>query len=144
MYIGLLHLHSVLRWIILLVSIFVLIKYYLGWFRSKNWAKSDNTLGILFTSIFDLQLLIGLILYFFVSPFTQAAFSDFGSAMKNPELRFYAVEHLSLMLIALVLVHIGRAKSKKAKTDQMKFKKAAIFFTIAMVLVLAGIPWTRP
>lgn len=143
MYVGLLHIHSVLRWIILFVSIIVLIKYYLGWFGSKNWAKLDNTLGIVFTTVFDMQLLVGLILYFFVSPFTQAAFSDFGSAMKNPELRFYAVEHLSLMLIALVLVHVGRAKSKKAKADKLKFRIATIYFSIAMLLVLAGIPWAR-
>lgn len=143
MYTGLMHLHSTFRWLILLLAIVVITKYLIGWLGNKSWQKSDNILGIIFTSVFDLQLLTGLVLYFFVSPFTQAAFADFGAAMKNPELRFYAVEHLTLMIIALVLVHIGRAKSKKAKTDKSKFKIAALFFTIAIAFVLAGIPWSR-
>jgi putative Ca2+/H+ antiporter (TMEM165/GDT1 family) len=91
----------------------------------------------------DLQLLSGLILYFFLSPITKLAMSDFGAAMKDAGLRFYAVEHISMMLIAVVLVHIGRAKSKKAKTDSGKFKIATIFFLIALVLMLAAIPWDK-
>ena len=143
MYIGLMHLHSTLRWLILVISIIVIIKYWIAWSGSRSWKKSDNFLSILFTSLFDLQLLTGLVLYFFVSPLTKAAFADFGAAMKNPELRFYAIEHFSVMLLALVLVHIGRAKSKKAVTDKSKFKLAAVFFTVAFLLVLAGIPWSR-
>ena len=100
-------------------------------------------MGIVFTSLMDLQLLTGLALYFFLSPITKLAMSDFGAAMKDSGIRFYAVEHFSMMLITVVLVHIGRAKSKKAKTDQAKFKTAIIFFLIAFVVVLAAIPWSR-
>jgi hypothetical protein len=71
------------------------------------------------------------------------AMADFGAAMKDDSLRFYAVEHISMMLIAVVLVHIGRAKSKKSKTDIEKFRIASIFFLAALVLILAGIPWSR-
>jgi predicted membrane channel-forming protein YqfA (hemolysin III family) len=91
----------------------------------------------------DLQLLTGLVLYFFLSPITKLAMSDFGAAMKNSDLRFYAVEHFAMMLIAVVLVHIGRAKSKKAKTDQGKFKIASIFFLIASIIMVVSIPWSR-
>ncbi|MDX9882335.1 MAG: hypothetical protein RBS73_09730 [Prolixibacteraceae bacterium] len=143
MYIGLLHLHSTLRWLILALAVIVLVKYYMGWAGNKKWKKPDHILAVVFTSLFDLQLLTGLVLYFFVSPVTQAAFADFGAAMKNPDLRFYAVEHFSIMLAALVLIHIGRARSKRAASDQVKFKIAAIFFSIAMILVLAGIPWSK-
>ena len=114
MYTGLLHLHNSLRWLILLLALITLLKYFMGWFSQKSWRKSDNILSIVFTSVMDLQLLTGLVLYFFVSPITQAAFQDFGAAMKNADLRFYAVEHFLMMLIAVVLVHIGRSKSKKA------------------------------
>lgn len=143
MYIGLMHLHSTLRWFILLIAVIVIVKYFIGWLGNKKWQKQDTILSVIFTSLFDLQLLTGLVLYLFVSPITQAAFADFGAAMKNSDLRFYAVEHFSIMLAAIVLVHIGRAKSKKAKTDQLKFKKAAIFFAIALALVLSGIPWSK-
>ncbi len=143
MYTGFLHLHDTLRWLVLLSIVVTLIKYLTGWLGNQPWKKLDNILGIVFTSLMDLQLLIGLVLYFFLSPVTKIALSDFGAAMKDANLRFYAVEHLSMMLIAVVLVHIGRAKSKKAKTDLGKFKIASIFFLIALVLMLAAIPWDK-
>lgn len=143
MYTGFLHLHNTLRWLVLLSLVITLVKYVSGWLANQSWKKTDNILGIVFTSLMDLQLLTGLVLYFFLSPVTKLAMSDFGAAMKDPGLRFYAVEHFSMMLIAVVLVHIGRAKSKKAKTDSAKFKTATIFFLIALVVILAAIPWSR-
>lgn len=143
MYTGFLHLHDGLRWLLLLAFLMTLIKYISGWLGNHSWKKVDHTLGIVLTALADLQLLTGLVLYFFLSPVTKIAFSDFGGAMKNPDLRFYAVEHLTMMLIAIILVHVGRAKSKKAVFDQSKFKLGAIFFLIALVVVLAGIPWNR-
>lgn len=143
MYTGFLHLHNTLRWLILLSLVITLVKYVSGWLGNKRWEKTDNVLGIVFTSLMDLQLLTGLVLYFFLSPITKLAMSDFGAAMKDSGIRFYAVEHFAMMLIAVVLVHIGRAKSKKAKTDLAKFKTAIIFFLIAFVVILAAIPWSR-
>jgi putative Ca2+/H+ antiporter (TMEM165/GDT1 family) len=143
MYTGFLHLHDTLRWLVLLSLVITLVKYVAGWLGGQRWQKVDNLLGIVFTSLMDLQLLTGLVLYFFLSPITKLAMSDFGAAMKDADLRFYAVEHFAMMLIALVLVHIGRAKSKKAKPDSAKFKTATIFFLIALVVMLAAIPWNR-
>lgn len=143
MYTGFLHLHDALRWLLLLSLVVTLVKYLAGWFGNQPWKKVDNMLGIVFTSLMDLQLLIGAALYFFLSPITKMALSDFGAAMKNADLRFYAVEHLSMMLIAVVLVHIGRAKSKKAVTDTGKFRIASIFFLLALALIVAAIPWSR-
>ena len=143
MYTGLLHLHSGLRWLILLILMVVLVKYFLGWFSQSKWKKVDNILGIVFTSLMDLQLLVGLILYFFVSPITKAAFQDFGATMKNADLHFIAVEHFLLMLLAVVFVHIGRSRSKKAKTEKGKFGKALFWFAFSCLLILAGIPWNR-
>ncbi|MDP3916532.1 MAG: hypothetical protein Q8R96_22635 [Bacteroidota bacterium] len=143
MYTGFLHLHDVLRWLVLVSLAVTLVKYLAGWFGNQPWKKTDNILGIVFTSLMDLQLLTGLVLYFFLSPITKLAMSDFGAAMKNSDLRFYAVEHFAMMLIAVVLVHIGRAKSKKAKTDQGKFKIASIFFLIASIIMVVSIPWSR-
>jgi hypothetical protein len=132
-----------LRWLLLLSLVTTLVKYLIGWFGNQPWKKTDNLMGIIFTSLMDLQLLVGLVLYFFLSPITKLAFNDFGAAMKNADLRFYAVEHLFMMLIAVVLVHIGRAKSKKAATDAGKFKIATLFYGLALVVMLVAIPWSR-
>ncbi len=143
MYTGFLHLHDTLRWLLLLSLVTTLVKYLIGWLGNQPWKKTDNLMGIIFTSLMDLQLLVGLVLYFFLSPITKFAFSDFGAAMKDTELRFYAVEHFLMMLIAVILVHIGRAKSKKAATDAGKFKIATLFYGLALVVMLAAIPWSR-
>jgi len=143
MYTEFLYVHTILRWVLLFSLTITLLKYLAGWLGNHQWNKSDNILGIVFTSLMDIQLLTGLVLYFFLSPITKFALSDFGAAMKDSELRFYAVEHFFMMLIAVVLVHLGRAKSKKIKFDRKKFKTAFIFFFIALVVMLAAIPWSR-
>ncbi len=143
MYTGLLHTHNMFRWLALIALVLAVLFAFFGWFGKRDWTKRDNITGLLLTIFMDIQLLVGLVLYAFVSPLTQAAFADFGAAMKNTELRFYAVEHIFIMLIALVLVHLGRIKAKKAAAPWKKHKFAAIFYGIALVLVLVGIPWER-
>lgn len=127
----------------MLAFVITLIKYVAGWLGDQPWKKVDNMLGVILTALMDLQLLAGVVLYFFLSPITKLAMSDFRGAMKDPDLRFYAVEHLAMMLIAVALVHIGRAKSKKAVFNKDKFKTGAIYFIIAFVVILLAIPWHR-
>ncbi len=143
MYIGFLHVHDVLRWLLLLSLVIALTKYMIGWLRNHSWEKSDHILGVVITWIMDIQLITGLVLYFFLSPVTKMAFMDFGGAMKDSDLRFYAVEHIALMVIAVVLVHIGREKTKKAASDLSKFKISSNFLLITLILIMAGIPWGR-
>lgn len=143
MYTGLLHTHNLFRWLVLITALLAIGFAFIGWFGKKDWKKSDNILGILFTAFIDIQLLVGIILYAFVSPITRAAFADFGAAMKNADLRFYAIEHITIMIIALVVIHIGRSKSKKAVLVNKKHKLASIYYTIGLILILVGIPWDR-
>jgi ABC-type arginine transport system permease subunit len=143
MYTGLLHTHSMLRWLMLSVLVLALVLAFIGWISNKKWTRLDSISGLLSTIIADLQLLVGLILYFFVSPITKTALSDFGMAMKNADLRFYAVEHFLLMVIAIVLIHVGRSKAKKATIELKKHRISAIYYGISLLLILAGIPWER-
>lgn len=143
MYFGFLQLHSTLRWLLLLCLVITLVKYMAGWQGNQPWKKSDSVLGIVLTSLMDLQLITGLVLYFFLSPITKKALSDFGAAMKDDNLRFFAVEHISLMILSVVLVHIGQLKSKKALTDAGKFQTASIFYLLALIVMFIAIPWGR-
>ena len=143
MYTALLHTHNLFRWLILIAMIFALGFAFVGWFRKRDWTKKDNLAGLLLTIFMDIQFLIGIILYGFVSPITKAAFNDFGAAMKNADLRFYAVEHILMMVIALVVIHIGRAKSKRNSAPWKKHRSAFIFYIIGLILILAAIPWER-
>jgi hypothetical protein len=89
----------------------------------------------------DLQMLLGLVLYFFLSPITTAALSDFMGAMKVPAMRFWAVEHWFGMVIGIALVHAGIARAKRATDSRQRHRTLAIFFTLAMVAILASVPW---
>ncbi|HKJ79978.1 MAG TPA: hypothetical protein VKA10_10600 [Prolixibacteraceae bacterium] len=143
MYTGLLHTHNLFRWLVLLVALLAIGLAFSGWLGKRDWKKIDNISGLLLTMFVDIQLLVGIILYAFVSPITRSAFADFGAAMKNEMLRFYAVEHFTMMIIALIVIHIGRSKSKKAVLVNKKHRLAAIFYTIGLIIILAGIPWDR-
>lgn len=143
MYTGLLYTHNMFRWLALIALILTIVFAFSGWLRRSDWKKRDNFSGLLLTIFMDIQFLVGIILYAFVSPITKAAFSDFGAAMKNADLRFYAVEHILMMVIALILVHIGRSKSKKATVPWKKHRTAALFYSLGLILVLAAIPWER-
>jgi len=127
----------------LALALIATIKSLIGLFGKSEYAKLDNIFAASFVGTMHLQLLIGLILYIFLSPITASAFSDFGAAMKNSELRFWAVEHITIMIAAVAMAQIGRSKSKKASDNSKKFKLQVIFFGIALVLMLAGIPWGR-
>ncbi|MBN2470372.1 MAG: hypothetical protein JXN59_06590 [Anaerolineae bacterium] len=133
-------LHSILRWVVLLAGLAAVIQGVRGWLGGREWTALDNRLGLVFTSVLDVQLLVGVILYI-VSPLIRLVFEDFGGAMGMTGLRFFAMEHVLLMVIAVVVAHVGRARIRRAPDAESKHKQAAIFFGLALVLVLAGIPW---
>ncbi|ASZ14596.1 hypothetical protein KTO58_00840 [Chitinophaga pendula] len=132
--------HSVLRWAILLSALWAVFRAWKGVSSNAPFAAADNKAGLFFLIFMDLQLLIGLVVYF-TSPLVTAARANMGAAMKDPALRFFSLEHVLLAVVALVLVHIGRSKVKKAPTDAAKHKKALIFFGLALLVLLLMIPW---
>lgn len=142
MYSFLQYTHSWTRWIVLILIVLVLIQSWLGWLNQQKFT-STNRKSALFLLIFShLQLVMGLLLYFVYSPNVQQAFKDFKFAMKDKMLRFWAVEHISMMLIAIILIQIGYSRAKRIKNDTSKHKNLAIFTTIAVIVILLGINWT--
>ena len=140
MYSATLLVHSWLRWAVVIVGVIVLFRAIAGASVHRPWTAADDRAGSWFTIGLDLQVLIGLFLYFVLSPFTTDALKDFGAAMRTPQLRFWAVEHAFGMLVAVVLAHIGRLRIRKAELSR-RHTIAAIFFGIALLAVLASIPW---
>jgi uncharacterized protein YacL len=135
MYTGLVHTHSGLRWIFLVliaITISLAIMKWAGkkpfWQEHKKWA--------LFTLITaHLQLILGLLLYF-ISP--KVIFDMAG--MKDSIARFFLVEHISGMLLGIILITIGYSKAKRQLPEKSS-KTIAIYFGIALVIILALIPW---
>ncbi|MCS6821936.1 MAG: hypothetical protein NZ551_08695 [Microscillaceae bacterium] len=146
MYLTLVFLHSWLRWLLIVLAIAAVAQALLGFLSKKDYTQANNRISAGFIGTMHLQLVIGLLLYFVYSPLGLPLFSQsIKAVMKNPDNRFWAVEHISTMLVAVIIAQIGRSAGKKAKTDTKRFRMELIFFGIAMALVLISIPWSsRP
>ena len=136
MYSFVLILHSWLRWIAIAAGIGATAAAT----SSPPGGGSDRP-GLLFMISMDLQMLLGLLLYVFLSPNTAAIFKDFGAAMKDPAARFWAVEHITMMLAAVVLAHVGRVLARKAATPGAKRTRLMVCFGLSTLLMIAGTPW---
>lgn len=128
--------HSGWRWIVLLLLVAAIIKMHRGWKGKKSFTTGDKKLALFAMIAFHIQFLFGWILYFLSGKV------QFGEGwMKNEVFRFYGMEHVLMMTIAMILITMGYSKSKKKDTDVAKYKVVAVFYTIAFVLILASIPW---
>lgn len=131
--------HSWLRWVALIAGLLATVMAAAapataGPNRADRW-------GLILTIALDLQLLLGLGLYLVWSPITTSMFGDFGAAMRDPVSRFWAVEHISLMLFAVVIAHVGRVMARKARSAAAKRKRLLICFSLASIAMIAATPW---
>jgi hypothetical protein len=140
--------HNLLRWAVLIFGLWAIFSAISGIVNKTNYTAADDKSNFFFMLSCDIQLLLGLILYFANSWFERL--KDLGNNMKDAGNRFFTMEHGLLMIIAIILVHVGRVSVKKAPTSAAKHKRALIFFGLTVVLILAAIPWpfreaiTRP
>ncbi len=135
MYNGLVHAHSGLRWIVLILLIVAIFNAF-SKKKTGIYSEGDRKLALFTMISTHVQFLVGLVLYFISE---RVVFS--GDSMGNDFYRFYLVEHALMMLIAIVLITVGHSKSKKAADGAAKFKAISIFYLIALILILAAIPW---
>lgn len=134
MYSGLLHAHSGLRWlalILLLAAVFVSMQKRSG---QAGYTDGDRKLYLFSLISVHTQLLIGLVL-FFISPKV-----DF-SMMSDKIYRFYTAEHSVGMLIAIALITVGYSKHKRLSGSAAKHKAVFTFYAIGLIVILASIPW---
>lgn len=129
MYTGLLHLHNLLRWVILILLVINIIKIATG------SGKATFSKWLLIAA--HTTLLIGLYQYFAGgSGYAYIERYGMSEVMKNAEYRFWAVEHISGMIVAIIFITIGHVGLKKGNP-----KKANMFFVLALILILAVVPW---
>jgi hypothetical protein len=134
-------LHSWLRWVVLALLVAATFRAVRGRAAGLMWTVADRRANALAVVSLDVQMLFGLLLYLFLSPFTTGALNNFGAAMRNPSLRYWAVEHVSLMVGALIVAHVGNVLARKASTDPSRHLRGAIFLGLALLLTLIGTPW---
>ena len=139
MYTTVLTLHSWIRWIALVAGFGVTTAALRG--KVEGATSLADRWGLFAIMALDIQMLLGLLLYLVLSPNMQAILNDFGGAMRDSATRFWAVEHTSAMLAAVVLAHVGRVLARKAATTAAKRTRLLICFGLATALMILGMPW---
>jgi len=123
-------LHSYNRYLIIIALFWVIFRSWSGWMGKKNYVKADNTASLVLLILAHLQLLLGLIQYFVTSAYTTG-----GIPISDPWVRYFKMEHIAGMILAVVLIQLGRTFSKKAQLDEQKHKKTALYTTAAAIII---------
>lgn len=133
-------LHSTLRWVAVGAGVAAAAAAWAARLGSRSWTDTTLAMGRTFAVTMDLQLVVGLILYLALSPTVASGLSNVSGAMSDTQHRFWMLEHPAAMVAALVLAHVGVAKARRARSSDGP-GPAAWYFTLAIVLVLAVLPW---
>lgn len=141
MYTTLLALHSLTRWLVLSSLIFAIILSYRGWLLHKPYLKFDNSVRHITATVAHIQLVLGIWLYI-ISPIVSYFLHHFSIAVHERAIRFFGMEHVTMMLVGITVITIGSAKAKRKTTDTERFKTMAIWFTVALLIILSSIPWS--
>jgi heme A synthase len=139
MYTTILVVHSWVRWIALVTGFGATLAAIMR--RAEGRDSPADRWGLFLIMALDIQLLLGLMLYLGLSPNMKEILAHFGDAMKDPATRFWAVEHITTMFAAVVVAHVGRVLARKARTPASKRRRLLVCFTLATLLMLAGMPW---
>ncbi len=132
MYNILLSLHSILRWVIVILLLVNILRLFSSTVTNKV-ALSKWLLIAAHTT-----LLIGLYQYF-AGGSGYALIAQYGMAdvMKNSAYRFWVVEHPTGMVASIIFITVGHISLKKSGNA----KRTAVFYTIALIIILATVPW---
>lgn len=140
MYATLLTLHNLVRWVFLIVFLITLYRSWRGWKRRREFLPIDNTLRSLTVTLVHIQMVIGVYLYF-KSPFVDFFYKNFSAAVKDRTTRYFGMEHIFMMILAVIFITIGGSKARRRHKPGEKFKAMAVWFTIALVILLVSVPW---
>jgi ABC-type xylose transport system permease subunit len=132
---ALIHAHSGLRWVALILIIFAIINAF-SKKGSSLYEKKDKMSNLFAMISLHTQLLIGFVVYFMSG---KVNFSE--GWMKNALTRFFGMEHVIMMIASIVIITIGRKKAEKAEAPFTKHQYIAKWYLIGLIILLAGIPW---
>jgi len=128
-------LHYITSSIFFVLAIILIVWAIVGWTKSKKYSLAFNRLSFVFILFLYIQLLTGLALYFFLEPESSVNLNE---AASNRSLRFWVIEHVSLMLFALLLAQVGRLYIKQLTQDRRKFRAAVFYYGISFLVVLTS------
>jgi Type IV secretion system pilin len=132
--------HSIVRWLVLASLLYAIYRAYKGYTSNAKFSKTDNSIRHWTATIAHIQLVIGITLYT-QSPIIKYFWKNFNEAIHNIDTAFFGLLHIILMLIAIILITIGSALSKRKTTDKEKYKTMLVWFSISLIIIFIAIPW---
>ena len=132
--------HSILRWLVVLLGVLAMGRALAARAGGRAWSPADTGLGRAFVIGLDVQALVGSVLFGVFSPSVAGAMANLTLVMQSRTFRFWLIEHPVAMLAALALAHVGFARARRVGGVEAQ-RRAALFYTLAVLLVLAAIPW---
>ena len=133
--------HSWIRWLVVALALALVGTSMWGWLRRRPWGLGHDRLHFSFILAVDLQLGLGLLLYLGVSPLTRAFLADPGGNLAVRDLRFFGLEHITMMLLAVGVAHVGRMLARRTDEDPRRHRAAAVAGVVFLLLVLVAVPW---
>jgi len=128
------HLHSGLRWVVILLLLLAIVNAFRRWKSKADYNVKDKTLNLFAMISLHTQVLIGLILYVFNG---NGKGVEGLSNMDVPVVRFFAIEHIVMMVLAAVVLTIGRKRAQQIGNH----RKIWIWYGVAFIIIMAAIPW---
>ena len=138
---GLLHLHNLLRWIILILLLLSIAKAYSGWRNKKTFSDSDRRTWLFTMIAAHITLVVGLYQWLWGRYGMLKVFAPEEGVMKNKFFRFYWVEHPSFMILSIIMITLAYGMAKKPIADDLKYKRAMWLFIVALLFILVAVPW---
>lgn len=135
-----LSLHSILRWGVVITGLLVLQQGLAGVFAGGELGNLGKRVQLWFLMCVDTQLLLGIVLWG-ISPTVSSARSNMSASMKDQEARYFLIEHGAIMVLAVVVVHVGRVAVKRAGSARAGHMRAAIYSAVALALIALRTPW---
>jgi hypothetical protein len=133
--------HSWVRWLVLLALCAALAGAIAAWRAKRPFAARDEVRVRALVGAVDVQVLLGLLLYLFLSPISWAGFRDPGAALWQATLRFFTIEHPFAMIVALGVLHAGNVRGKRHGEDPRRHRTVLIATALALALIAGSIPW---
>lgn len=139
---GLLHLHNILRWVILILLLASIVKAYAGWQSKKTFTDGDRRIWLFTLIAGHTTLLVGLYQWLWGRfGLLTTTLPEGTSIMKDKFFRFFWVEHPLFTILSIVMITLGYGMAKKPISDEAKYKRAFWFFFIALLMIMVAVPW---
>ena len=133
--------HNLLRWGVLAAGVVALVRAVQGARAQRAWTETDTKVLRAFIGVFDVQVLLGVIMYFGTSALGVRSLQNASVTMKSSALRFFAVEHITGMLVVAAILHVGTARARRLGESPARHRRTAIVLAAGFLLLFFSIPW---